>query len=147
MGSLDLTDAYHAVSIYPTSQKYLNFQVGTQFYKYKAMPYGLCSATGIFAQLIKPVYSALRVRGLISSGCLDGSFLLGMSYEQSRMNVNRTSQFVRAFGFYISDEKSIFQPTQIIAHLGFILNSIDMTVTLNVSQIAAIKFALYSYFE
>ena len=81
MASLDIVDAYYAVSIHPTSQKYLKFQVGTQLYKYIALPNGLCSAPRIFTKLMKPVYSALRARGLISSGYLDDSFLLGMSYE------------------------------------------------------------------
>jgi len=78
---------------------------------------------------MKPVYSALQTRGLISSGYLDDSFLLGMSYEQCKMNVNETSKLFRDLGFYISDEKSITKPRQIIEHLGFILNSIDMTVS------------------
>ena len=85
------------------------------------------------------MYSALRARGLISSGYLDDSFLLGMSYDQCKMNVNETSNLFRDLGFYISDEKSITKPTQNIEYLGFILNSIDMTVSLNSTQIATIK--------
>ena len=139
MASLDLTDAYYAVSIHPSSQKYLKFLVGTQLYKYIALPNGLCSAPRIFTKLMKPVYSALRARGLISSGYLDHSFLVGMSYEQCKMNVNETSKLFRDLGFYISDEKSITKPRQIIEHLGFILNSIDMTVSLNSTKIATIK--------
>jgi len=78
---------------------------------------------------MKPVYSALQTRGLISSGYLDDSFLLGMSYEQCKMNVNETFKLFRELGCYISDEKSVTKPSQIIEHLGFILNSIDMTVS------------------
>ena len=54
------------------------------------------------------------------------------------MNANETFMLFRDLGFYISDE-SITQPTQIIEHLGFILNSIDMTVSLNSTQISTIK--------
>ena len=139
MASLDVVDAYYAVSIHPTSQNYLKFQVGAQLYKYIALPNGLCSAPRIFTKLMKPVYSVLRARGLISRGYLDDSFLLGMSYEQCKMNVNKTSKLFQDLGFYVSDEKSIAQPTQIIEHLGFILNSVDMTVCLNSSKIATIK--------
>ena len=119
MASLDLVDAYYA------------------------LPNGLCSAPRIFTKLMKPVYSALRARGLISSGYLDDSFLLGMSYEQCKMNVNKTSTLFHDLGFYVSDEKSITQPTQIIEHLGFILNSVNMTVSLNSSKIATIR-SLYT---
>ena len=48
-------------------------------------------------------------------------------------------QVISRLGLYVSDEKSITQPTQIIKHLGFILNSVDMTVSLNSSKIATIK--------
>ena len=135
MASLDLTDAYYTVSIHLSSQKYLKFLVGTQLCKYIALPNGLCSAPRIFTKLVQPVYSALRARGLISSGYLDDSFLVGMSYDQCKMNLNETSKLFRDLWFYISDEKSITKPTQIIEHLGFILNSVDMTVSLNSTKL------------
>ena len=139
MASLDLTDAYYAVPIHPSLQKYLKFLVGTQLYKYIAPPNALCSAPRIFNKLMKPVYSALRARGLISSGYLDDSSFVGMSYEPWKMNANETSKLFRDLGFYISDGKSITKPSQIIEHLGFILNSIDITVSLNSTKIATIK--------
>ena len=37
---------------------------------------------------MKPVYSTLQTRGLVSSGYLDESFLLGNSFVQSLTNVN-----------------------------------------------------------
>ena len=73
MASLDLTDAYYAVPIlHPALQKYLKFQVFPQLYKYIALPNGLCSAPRIFTKLMKPVYSALGARGLLSCGYLQG---------------------------------------------------------------------------
>ena len=47
MGSLDLSDAYHSISIHPESQKYLKFRVGNQLYKFITLPNGLNSAPRI----------------------------------------------------------------------------------------------------
>ena len=112
MGSLDLSDAYYSISISPESQKYLKFRVGHQLNTLITLPNGLNFAPRIFTKLMKPVYSTLRTRGHISSGYLDDSFLLG------------------DLGFNVSGEKSITHPTQVIEHVGFVLNSVNMTLTL-----------------
>lgn len=138
MASLDLTDAYYSVSISPDSQKYLKFQVGSQLYKFITLPNGLSSAPRIFTKLMKPVYSTLRTRGLVSSGYLDDSFLLGDSFVQCQTNVNNTYTLFGDLGFNVSKEKSVTQPTQVLEHLGFVLNSINMTVSLTREKIDSI---------
>ena len=130
MASLDLTDAYYSVSISPDSQRYLKFKVGTQLHKFITLPNGLNSAPCIFTKLMKPVYSTLRTRGLVSSGYLDDSFLLGDSFTQCQTNVSDTYTLFGDLGFNVSKEKSVTQLTQVLEHLGFVLNSINMTVSL-----------------
>ena len=138
MGSLDLTDAYYSVSISPELQKYLKFKVGCQFYKFITLPNGLSSSPRIFTKLMKPAYSTLRTRGHMSSGHLDDSFLLGDTYVQYQSNVNNTYGLFGDLGFNVSKEKSITQPTQVIDHLGFVFNSIDMTMRLTKETIQTI---------
>ena len=138
MASLDLTDAYYSVSISPDSQKYLKFQVGSQLYKFITLPNGLSSAPRIFTKLMKPVYSTLRTRGLVSSGYLDDSFLLGDSSVQCQTNANNTYTLFGDLGFNVSKEKSVTQPTQVLEHSGFVLNSINMTVSLTREKIDSI---------
>ena len=118
IASLDLTDAYYSVSISPDSQKYLKFKVGSQLYKFITLPNGLSSATHIFTKLMKPVYSTLRTQGLVSSGYLDDSFLLGDSFVQCQTNVNSTYTLFDDLGFNVSKEKSVTQPTHVLEHLG-----------------------------
>lgn len=139
MASLDLTDAYYSVSIHQESQKYLKFQVKEQLFKYITLPNGLSSAPRIFTKLMKPVYSTLRTRGHISSGYLDDSFIMGVSYDQCLKNINDTYNLLLALGFQISEEKSITKPTKILEHLGFILNSVNMTVSLTKEKIENIR--------
>ena len=42
-------------------------------------------------------------------------------------------------GFTVHQEKSSFIPIQILRYLGFLLNSINMTVTLTAGKIAKVK--------
>ena len=138
VASLDLTDAYYSVSISPDAQKYLKFQVGSQLYKFITLPNGLSSAPRIFTKLMKAVYFTLRTRGLVSSGNLDDSFLLDDSFVQCQTNVSNTYTLLGDLGFNVSKEKSVTQPTQVLQHLGFVLNSINMTVSLTREKIDSI---------
>jgi len=139
MASLDLTDAYYSISIHQDYQKYLKFQIRDQLYKYVTLPNGLSSAPRVFTKLLKPVYSTLRSKGYISSGYLDDSFLVGESYEHCLRNVKETYYLFKRLGFQISEEKSITTPTQILEHLGFILNSVTMTISLTEEKIKNIR--------
>ena len=135
MRSLDLTHAYYSVSISPESQKYLKFQVQDQLYKFVTLPNGLRSAPQIFTKLMKPVYSTLRTRSRVSSGYLDDSFLLGDTFAECQRNANDSCALFNELGFTVSGEKSVTLPTQVIVHLGFVLNSISMTVSLTKDKI------------
>ena len=79
---------------------------------------------------VHKIYSSLRSKGLVSSGYLDDSFLEGDTKDSCLNNIQETYSLLNNLGFSPNDEKSVTMPTQIIEHLGFVLNSIDMTETL-----------------
>ena len=68
-------------------------------------------------------------------------FLLGMTEEECENNVVTTVNVLQKLGFDISD-KSALQPSQKLTHLGFILDSKTMTVSLGLDKREQIiKFA------
>lgn len=69
--------------------------------------------------------------GHISNGYLDDSFLVGYSLDECQTNIRDTLALFKDLGFFPHEEKSVTTPTQEIHHLGFVLNSIDMTVSLS----------------
>jgi hypothetical protein len=87
---------------------------------------------------MKPVFATLRERGHISSGYLDDSLLVGYSYGECQSNIVDTTTLLKNLGLYPHEDKSVTTPTQIIQHLGFVLNSIDMTVSLTREKIATL---------
>ena len=72
-------------------------------------------------------------------------FLLGDTYVQCQSNVNNTYALFGNLGFNVSQEKSITQPTQVIEHLGFVLNSIGMTVSLTKEKVDTIVGEIRGY--
>ena len=93
------------------------------------MPNGVSSSPRIFTKLLKPVYSKLRSSGYSSSGYLDESFLVGYSYPECQEIVQTTVKLFETLGFTLSKEKSSKEPKRMIEHFGFILNSIDTTIS------------------
>ena len=101
-----------------------------RFYEYNRMPYGYAQAPLLFTKLLKQPFGFLQKQGLLSVIYLDDSYLLGDSYSSCLHNITTTTSLLTALGFKIFLEKSVLIPTQTIKFLGFILNSITMTISL-----------------
>ena len=87
MASVDLKDAYYTVPIDPGHQKCWTFWFDGKYFQYTCLPNGLASAPRVCTKLLKPVYSALRSTGHLSSGYIDDSYLQGDTFEECRVNV------------------------------------------------------------
>ena len=138
MGSIDLKDAYFSIPIHKDHQKYLKFCWKNTLYQFTCLPQGLACAPRLFTKLMKPVLASLRERGHLSSGYLDDSLLVGYSYTECKSNIVDTTNLLTNLGLYPHEDKSVTIPTQIIQHLGFVLNSIDMTVSLTEGKISTL---------
>jgi hypothetical protein len=139
MCSIDLKDAYYTVPIDQKYVKYLKFEYGGKIYKFTCMPNGLSSAPRIFTMLSKPVFSYLRKQGFHNTVYIDDSLLIGYSLSDCQRNVKATVDAVRHAGFIIHPEKSVFNPTQDIQYLGFMICSTDMKVRLTKDKASEIK--------
>ena len=73
-------------------------------------------------------------KGFLSVVYVDESYLQGYNYEDCFSNVLNTIDVLRSLGFTIHLEKSKFIPNQCITFLGFILNSVQMTIALTLEK-------------
>ena len=128
MASIDLSDAYFSVPIHTEHQKYFKFLWRGKLYQFTCLAQGLSSAPRMFTKLLKPMYSVLRQQGHVSSAYLDDSFLEGDTFESCKSNALDTLDILENLGFCPNYAKSVITPTQTLEHLGFVLNSKDMTV-------------------
>ena len=125
MASIDLKDAFYSIPIHPEHQKYLKFVVLSKVYQYTCMPNGYGPAMCIFT---KVPFSHLRSKGFISVVFVDDSYLQGNTYKACLHNIENTIELLQNLGFTIHPTKSILTPTQRITFLGFVIDSVQMTL-------------------
>ena len=141
MASVDLKDAYYSIPVNPEHRKYLMFEWEGQYYQFTCLPNGLSSTPPVFTKILKPVYSHLRSIGHMCMGHIDDSRLVAYSLGSCRKNIYDTVNLFTLLGFTIHPVKSDLEPTQTIQFLGFVIDSVAITVKLPPSKAAKVKSA------
>ena len=139
--SIDIKDAYYTVPIAESDQKFLKFIWQNTKYEFVCFSNRLALCPRKFNKLLKPVYATLTAQGHESSGYIDDSYLQGDDYEECTHNVIDTVSILDTVGFVTHPKKSVFIPTQELVFLGFLLNSVTMTVRLTPEQANKIRNA------
>ena len=127
-GSVDLKQAYYSVNL--VDRILCRFVFDGDLYQFTCLPNGLSEAPRKFTKIMKVIYSTLRKMGHANVGYIDDSILQGDTYSDCDQNIRDTVILMDDLGFTVHPVKSVLVPTQIIVFLGFLLNSIDMTVKL-----------------
>lgn len=130
MGKLDLKDAYYLISIDVDYRKYLRFSFEDNLFEFNCLPFGLNTAPYVFTQIIKPVTEHLRGLGFLSVIYLDDLLVFGNTYSDCLKNINASVELLERVGFIINDKKSCKIPSQTCCFLGFMLDSLKMTMEL-----------------
>ena len=129
MASLDLKSAYHSVSIAEDYRKYLRFE-WERLYQFTCYPNGLGPCPRKYTKLMKVPLSYLRELGIFIVGYIDDFFLKGHDTQKCYDAMVAAISLLQSLGFTIHPEKSQLEPSQLILFLGFLINSVDMTVKL-----------------
>ena len=139
LASIDIKDAFYSVPINEGHRKYLKFSWDGNIFQFCAMPNGYCDAMRVFTKILKPVFATLREEGHESVIYVDDSLLQGDTFQECLDNIMATLGMLQSLGFVIHPEKSVLYPTQTIIFLGFIINTVDMTVRLTDEKVDKIK--------
>ena len=141
MASLDLKDAYYMVGMNPSHRKYLHFIWKNVLYQFTCLPNGLSSCPRKFTKLLKPPLTELHKKGHISASYIDDLYLQGRTYDLCVTNVIDTFIQFDSLGFTIHPDKSVFILSQRLVLLGFIIDSVAMTITLTPEKTLKVKEA------
>ena len=95
------------------------------------MPNGYSDAMRVSTKMLKPPFATLQKQGFISVIFVDDSYLRWRTRGECLENVHKTVSLLSSLGFTIHELKSVLEPTQCIEFLGFIINSVDMTIKVN----------------
>ena len=131
MSSIDLRDACYSIPIAPEFRKYLKFIWREQMFQFTALPMGLSSSPRIFTKVLKPVFATLRCQfGYSCLRYIDDSFCTEDTFHRCQEATLHAVELFIKLGFVVHPTKSVFQPTQSLEFLGFVLDSILMRVTI-----------------
>lgn len=130
MAKIDLKYAYFLLPVHATYRKYLRFQFQDFLYQFTCVPFGLNVAPRIFTKLMKPIAPLLRQRGFKLVVYLDDLLLIGRDYNECKLLLKETEELLISLGFVLNYEKSIFTPSTEIQFLGYIFNSVNLSIRL-----------------
>ena len=118
-----------------------------ELFQFNVLAQGYRDSPRIFTKLVKAPLSYLRSLGNILAAYLDDLLLLGYNLQDCMNNIKQTVELFTALGFTVNTEKSIFIPTNIIEFLGFLIDSITMTVKPTVHKSDAIKKSILEFLK
>ena len=139
MTSLDLSDAYFTLPIDPEFRKYPRFLWSGQLFEFRCLCFGLCSAPRVFTKVLKPVFTQLRREGICCSPYIDDSIYADEDNIIASRNTGRAKELLESLGFVVNWEKSSLIPSTKITHLGFVIDTFSMSVSLPCEKINRLK--------
>ena len=95
-------------------------------YQFLALIMGLTQSPRAFTKVHKPTSARLRSNGHVSWTSSDNSCLKVFTYHISIQNIE-TVLLMDSLGLTVQQPKSVFEPTQQIIPIGFLLCSVTMT--------------------
>ena len=100
-------------------------------YQFTCLPNGLSSVPRIFTKLLKPDFENVAY--------IDDTYLKGNTFSDCETNISTTVRLFTDLRLTLNIAKSVVIPSQVITFLGFVLYSIQMTVSLTPSNALKLK--------
>ena len=130
MVTIDLKDAYLSVPVAQEHRFFLRFTWGCQLFQFQCLPFGLSTAPRVFTKIMKPVIALLRQQGIRVIIFLDDMLLMAQKREDLLAITQEVITLLHLLGFIINWDKSSLTPSQQIHFLGFMIDSVLMTMSL-----------------
>ena len=118
---LNLKSGYHDVEIAAEHHKYLGFAWDDNFYVITVLPFGLASACYIFIKLLCPLVAYWRSKGLKTVVYLDDGLCAITDYAAAVKASLLVRETLDRAGFAVQPAKCIWDPTQRLVWLGFVI--------------------------
>ena len=141
MVSIDLKDAYFSVPIFQPHRRYLRFLWNFKRYEFSCLPFGYSLAPRVFTKIFKPIIAYFRFLGFRVVIFIDDLILIASSYDECLQQLEILKSTLCELGFTVNVEKSQLAPVNEILYLGFLINSIAMTLHLPADKLMKIVSA------
>jgi len=120
---LDLKEGYHHVLMDQKAQKLLGFRIGTKWYHYRVLPFGLSLAVWTFSKIMRPLIGHWRSLGIFCGNHLDDMWI-AHPCKETLIHIRDSVIFqdIKNCGFVLA-EKGHPEPTQEPKFYGLIVNT------------------------
>ena len=125
---IDLCDAFYSLSVRKQDRRFLKFRWEGKLYQFTCLPMGFCYSPRIFCRVMKAPIVFFRDLGFSIVDYLDDFLGVEQDYFLSKQGCFELVHLLDRLGYTINLDKSILDPVKIIEFLGFMLNSIEMSV-------------------
>ena len=92
------------------------------------LPFGFSSAPYVFTSIFKPLQKSWRSQGIPIAIFLDDGLGGGTDFVSAKVNSLVVHSDLLKSGFVPNEEKSLWEPVQVITWLGVVLDTIDGTI-------------------
>lgn len=120
--SIDLSDAYMHIPIFPKHRKYLRFAFQGKCYQWKVMCFGPTVAPRVFTKIVSVVAAHLRTQNIRLAVYLDDWLCLNQIHQHLLKDQYVCLNLLIKLGFLVNLEKSNLIPQQIITYIGAVFN-------------------------
>ena len=126
---VDLKDQFLHVPINKAFHKFLRFTWNGVLLEWRVLPFGLRCSPRVVTKILKPVMAYLRtILSILISIYIDDMLIQATSAEMAFQHTQLTALILMVLGWSLNWEKSCFIPKQEVVHLGFIINTVSMTL-------------------
>ena len=108
-------------------------------YEFACLPYGLASAPRVFTKLMKPVVGLLRQPGIRLIVYLDNMLIMPQSRDIALQHASTAQDLFQGLGFMINYLKSVFVPSTKMEFLGFVVDSLTLSLALPRNKIRNVR--------
>ena len=136
MFTFDLKSGYHHIDIFKEHQTYLGFawrfpaSSQDSFFVFTVLPFGLSTAPHIFTKVVKPLEKHWRYSGINIAIFLDDGWSVDKNLQTCRSNARTVRHDLIRAGFVPNDDKSVWEPTQVLDWLGLTWNAAEGTLSI-----------------
>ena len=107
--------------------------------QFAVLPFGLSSAPYLFTKLLRPVITSWRCKGIPMVIFRDDGLGGGASKMKAKINSLTVHADLLKFGFVINEDKSIWEPVQIITWLGTVFDINQGFISVTEQRISKLK--------
>jgi ribonuclease HI len=129
----DIASAFSHVRVAKAFRKYLGFRFAGQTYTYLVLPFGMSLSPYLFCKTLRPVIRACRAHGITLFAYVDDILIVSSTVGKCQSDTHFLRSLLTKLGWKIREEKST-QPSQEVQFLGFVINSLTMTLGLPSSK-------------